>query len=221
MSRISSLRGFVQRSSMVRAMLVGLVLASTAVAAERADRAEIFDSLNGEGAASATAQPKAPEIKHEVTITGKLTPGLQLDLELQYKSTNKFRDVLVGGVGWVKEPLPKMLRPGVTYREDGTYEIKFSTFTSSVLAGKFQMHYARIGILKRGVAPTYFDLRADRPAAPAMSDLQRITVIQLDGAHGATLSADPVTSSGSAPHRVIQLPTESGATSFNLDVTLE
>ena len=191
-----------------------------ALAADRPDRAEIFDHVNGASAAAsrATTPQVLPEVKHDVTITGKLTPGLRLDLELQYLSTNKFRDVLVGGVGWVKEPLPKMLRPGVVYHDDGTYEIKFSLFTASWLAGRFQLHYARIGILKRGVAPAYFDLRADQPGAPGMGDARAIAVATLHGADGAALSADVVTSTGSAPHRILKLPTTPGWSAYTLDV---
>ena len=162
-----------------------------------------------------------PEIKHDVTMTGRIAPGLRLDLELQYLSTNKFHDVLIGGVGWVKEPLQKMLRPGVTYNADGTYTIKFSMFNSSWLNGKFQLHYARIGILKRGAGPTYFDLRADTAGAPPIADAHGISVRLLNGAHGLTLSADVQTSNGSAPHGILSLPKTPGWTSYTIDVTQE
>lgn len=201
---------------MVRFLIVFALFAAAAHAADRPDRAEIFEHLHAPAAPSATSTPATlPEVHHDVTITGKLAPGLRLDLELQYLSTNKFRDVIVGGVGRVREPLPKMLRPGVTYREDGTYEIKFSLHTASWLAGKFQLSYARIGVLSRDAQPTWFDLRQDRAAAPAMADCQRISVIQIGGA----LSADVVTSAGSAPHRVLRLPTEAGSSSYTWDVT--
>jgi hypothetical protein len=181
-------------------------------------RAELFDRANGaDPAPPANTPPTLKEVRHEVTITGAITPGLRLDLELQYLSTNRFKDVIVGGVGWVKEPEPKMLRPGVTYKPDGTYEIKFSTFQKSWLGARYALHYARIGILKAGAGPTWFDLRADAPAAPGMLDCSKITVKKIDSA----LSADLVTSSGSAPHRVLQLPPNDGWTSYTIDVTQE
>lgn len=54
-----------------------------------------------------------------------------------------------------------------------------------------------------------------------MLDAQRISVVQQGGAHGATLSCDVVTASGSAPHRVLALPKEPGWTSYTYDVQLE
>ena len=196
---------------------------------ERPTRVEIFDSMNGEAAPKPRAERDPaehpplvlPEVKHDVTITGKISPGLRLDLELQYLSTNKFHDVLIGGVGWVKEPIPKMLRPGVTYKPDGTYEIKFSMFNSSWLSGRFQLHYARIGVLQRGFAPTTYDLRADAPGAPGMFDAKSISVKHVASAGAQELSCDIVTANGSAPHRVLALPKDPGFTSYTMDVQLE
>jgi len=215
---------------------------SLASAAEKPTRIEIFERLEGPDASASpapeppppTTVPPAPpaphdphqplilpEVRHDVTITGKLTPGLRLDLELQYLSTNKFRDVLIGGIGWVKEPIPKMLRPGVTYKPDGTYEIKFGMFNSSWLNGRFQMHYARIAVLERGYEPAYFDLRADTPGAPGMMEAKSISVAHQHGAHGNQLSCDVVTPAGPAPHRVLALPTTPGWTSYTIDVKSE
>lgn len=209
-------------------LVLTALLAGTATLAAAQDvpptRTELFERMNDGGAPPAqppSAPPTLKEVRHDVTITGKLTPGLRLDLELQYLSTNRFKDVIVGGVGWVKEPEPRMLRPGVTYKDDGTYEIKFSTFQKSWLGARYALHYARIGVLKRGASPTWFDLRADAAGAPGMLDCSKIKVRAMQSAGSTSLSADLVTSSGSAPHQVLALPSTDGWTSYTFDVEQE
>lgn len=210
--------------------LATLLLVGAAASADPGDvaptRAELFDRANAANdapAAPSTTPPLNPalpvlkECKHDVTLTGAIGGGLRLDLELQYLSLNRFKEVIIGGIGLVREPEPKMLRPGVTYKEDGTYEIKFSTFQKSWLGAKYQLHYARIGLLKAGAAPTYFDLRADAAGAPGMFSATRIAVKTISGA----LSADVQTQSGPAPHRILALPDAPGWTAYTINVEAE
>jgi hypothetical protein len=140
-------------------------------------RAEIYDHLGPSAPAPAASPVPYKELMHDVTIRGTLPKGLRLDIELQYRSTNRFKDVIVGGKGWVKMPEERMERPGVTYEADGHYTIKFKTFLQSFWGARYQLLYARLAVLKQDCTAAYFDVRTDYgQAAPEVLQANKVLV---------------------------------------------
>lgn len=204
-------------------------------------RSELFDATHGDDPAIPPTPPADPpvdvpgtpvppvpgqpvtEIKHNVEITGTITPSIRLDLELHYNSTNRFKWVVIGGQGWVKEPEHREMRPGVEYLPDGKYKIKFQTFLKSWLGARWALDTVRIGVLKRGAAPAVFELRAKGPAGMIpMEQAKGINVIALAGAGGGVnLSLNIDTHSGPAPHGLLGLPRGDGESWLDLPVLLE
>jgi hypothetical protein len=199
------------------------------IARKALKRSEIFNQLHGitsmpeDGVKGPRAPQSGPvaQVDTMIEMSGPVSEGIDLDVELTYASSNRTQEAWVEGQGWVDQPKTKEVRPDVEWTDDGKYKITINTFNKGWFGAKYYLKSAKFTVYNGDAKPDTFEIRGDtgEHAVGVEQTLKVLVKTIQTGRTDKDVKVEVQTYAGAAANNILGLPMGNGQ--FWLEIPIE